>query len=229
MEDKYRENIANRYYDFMDLGSASGGSIDYCMRRFDTRRGLGVDRDPAEVGRIRAADFHAIQADILEFECPPHSFRFVTMMDFLEHLPGLDAVEKVLSRVRKEARDFLFIRHPSFDHEPYLNAVGLKQYWTDWPDLHTAKLTVADFTGIFQRLGLNTYSICYRHPVHDSSDPTILPLSAPADQHDYDAEKHGEKPRIAFSHPVFSQIDFFVALREFDPDEWAKICAPWDK
>ncbi len=215
-------------YDFVDLGSSSGGSIDYCMRRFSARRGLGIDLQAEAVEQIRAQGFEALQADVLEFEFPPASLRFVSMMDFLEHLPDSAGVEDVLCRAKSAARDFLFIRHPSFEDEHYLNAVGLKQYWTDWPGGHTAKLTVADFTGIFHRLGLNDYAICYRQPARDSEDPVILPLSAPPDQHHYDATQHDEKPQVVFPRLVYAQIDFFVALRPFPGAEWAQIVAPFD-
>jgi hypothetical protein len=212
-------------YDFVDLGSSSGGSIDYCMRRFSARRGLGVDLQAEAVEQIRAQGFEALQADVLEFEFPPASLRFVSMMDFLEHLPDLAGVEAVLSRAKSAARDFLFIRHPSFEDEHYLNAVGLKQFWTDWPGGHTAKLTVADFTGIFQRLGLHNYAIFFREPVKDSEASVMLPLSAPPNQHHYDAAVHGEKPRVVFPRRIYGQIDFLVALRPFQIGEWAETVA----
>ncbi len=126
------------------------------------------------------------------------------------------------------ARDFLFIRHPSFEDEHYLNAVGLKQFWTDWPGGHTAKLTVADFIGFFHHLGLNDYAICYRQAAMDSEDPVILPLAAPPNQHHYDADKHGEKPCVVFPRPIYAQIDFFLALRQFPGVEWAQIVVPYD-
>lgn len=222
------KRIEARAYDFIDFGSSTGGSIGYCMRRFRASRGLGIDIKPAEVEKIRASGFDAVQADIMSFECPPGSFRFVSMMDFLEHLPDLQCVERVLARAKRMARDFLFIRHPSFEDEHYLSAVGLKQFWTDWPGGHTAKLTVADFSSIFRRLELNQHCISFRGPAIDSDDPAMLPISAPPNQHAYDADRHGRKPCIVFPRPIYGQIDLFVALHPFPDAEWAKIIAIFD-
>lgn len=224
------QDIQTGRYDFADFGSCEGGSIDYCRRRFGAERGIGIDILQHEVDKMRSLGLDALCADITRFECPTASFRFVSMMDFLEHLPDFGVVERILDKARHIARDFLFIRHPSFEDEHYLNAVGLKQYWTDWPGPggHTAKMTVADFTGMFARLGLSQYSITYRKPALDSSDPVILPIDAPPNQHDYDAAQHGPKPSIHFPRPLYGQIDIFVAVRSIRQTDWAKLTLPFD-
>jgi hypothetical protein len=216
------------YYDVLDLGSSTGGSIEYCMRRFNAPHGLGIDRLVAEVKQIHAAGYDAIQADVLTFDAPPGSFRFVSMMDFLEHLPDVNCVERVLGKAKEMARDFLFMRHPSFDDEHYLNAIGLKQFWTDWPGGHTAKVLLSEYTAMFQRLGLHFAAIFLRHPAHDSNHPAILPISALPNQHEYDAEQHGPKPHLEFPRPLDGQIDIFVPLRPFALDEWKAVIAPFD-
>jgi hypothetical protein len=212
-------------YDYIDMGCSEGGSIDYSMRRFQAVRGLGVDIDEGKVARAREKGFDVLQADILTFEGPSGCVRFVSMMDFLEHLPAPQFVERVLSRARRLARDFLFIRHPCFDDEQYLQSLGLCLYWTNWPADHTSKLTVPAFTEIFRRLGLNQYFLCFRKPITHSDHPSVLPGSAPPDQHKYDATLHGEKPLIEFPKPIYSQIDWLVALRPFAVDEWNRLCA----
>ncbi|HPF37680.1 MAG TPA: class I SAM-dependent methyltransferase [Phycisphaerae bacterium] len=224
------QDIRTGRYDFADFGSCEGGSIDYCSRRFDAARGLGIDILQCEVDKMRARGFDALCADITTFDCPTASFRFVSMMDFLEHLPDYEVVAKILTTARRIARDFLFIRHPSFEDEHYLNAVGLKQFWTDWPGPggHTAKLTIADFTQIFSKLGFNQYAIAYRCPAHDSNDDCILPLGAPPNEHHYDAARHGPKPVVAFPRPVYGQIDIFVALRPMPNPEWARTILQFD-
>lgn len=224
------EEIRTGSFDFADFGSCEGGSIDYCTRRFHAARGLGIDILESEVEKMRACGFDALCADITTFDCPTASFRFVSMMDFLEHLPDLDVVQDILVSAKRIARDFLFIRHPSFEDEHYLNAVGLKQYWTDWPGPggHTAKMTVADFTRIFESLGFSQYKISFRSPANDSDDSVILPIDAPPNQHHYDETRHGAKPYVKFPRPIFGQIDFFVALRPISQVEWTQTTLQFD-
>lgn len=224
------QDIRTGCYDFADFGSCEGGSIDYCKRRFGAERGVGIDILQREVDKMRARGFDALCADITTFDCPAASFRFVSMMDFLEHLPDFAVVERILATAKRIARDFLFIRHPSFEDEHYLNAIGLKQYWTDWPGPggHTAKMTVADFTRIFAKLNLYQYSITYRKPAHDSGDRVILPIDAPPNQHDYDEATHGTKPHVTFPRPLYGQIDIVVALRPMSQQAWSRIVCPFD-
>lgn len=224
------QDIRTGRYDFADFGSCEGGSIDYCMRRFNAPRGLGIDILQNEVDKMRCRGFDALCADITTFDCPTASFRFVSMMDFLEHLPDFDVVERILASAKRIARDFLFIRHPSFEDEHYLRAVGLKQYWTDWPGPggHTAKMTVADFARIFDKLDLTQYTFFFRNPAYDSSDPAILPHDAPQNQHHYSESDHGPKPFTQFPRPLYGQIDIFVALRPIYPADWQRITLQFD-
>lgn len=224
------EDIRTGHYEFADFGSSEGGSIDYCSRRFNAKRGIGIDILQYEVDKMRSRGFDAVCADITTFDCPTASFRFVSMMDFLEHLPDYGVVERILATAKRIARDFLFIRHPSFEDEHYLNAVGLKQFWTDWPNPggHTAKLTIADFTKIFANLGLSQYAISYRNPAHDSADSVILPIEAPPEQHHYDESAHGPKPFVQFPRPLYGQIDIFVAVRPIRQQEWSQIILAFD-
>jgi hypothetical protein len=223
---RIRRDVAQRAYEFLDLGSSAGGSIEYCSRRFRARRGLGVERHPDKLCQLRAKRFDFLACDLFALDLPPASFRFVSMLDVLEHLPDLEAVERALGVAGRLARDFLFIRHPLFDFAPALAAVGLKQYWTDWRG-HTAHVLVPEFLELFRRLGFGPVALNYRQPVHDSDDPSLLPLAAPADQHLYDAALHGPKPepKIVFPQPIHGQLDLFVALRPYDPREWSTLTA----
>jgi SAM-dependent methyltransferase len=224
------QDIRAGRYEFADFGSSEGGSIDYCTRRFSAPRGLGIDILEHEVEKMRRRGFDALCADITTFDCPTASFRFVSMMDFLEHLPDFDVVEEILKSAKRIARDFLFIRHPSFEDEHYLNAVGLKQFWTDWPGPggHTAKMTVADFTTLFRKIGINQYSITYRCPALDSSNSVILPIDAPPNQHHYSESSHGPKPLVRFPRPLYGQIDIFASVRPIRQEDWSRIILPFD-
>lgn len=226
-EARIRRDVARGAYDFLDLGSSRGGSIEYCARRFRARRGLGVERDPGKLRHLREKGLDFLACDLFALDLPPRSFRFVAMMDVLEHLPDLDTVERALGVARTLARDFLFVRHPLFDAAPALAALGLKQYWTDWRG-HTAHVLVPDFLAMFRRMGLEQVALVYRQPARDSDDPSLLPLSAPPDQHRYDAALHGPKPAppIVFPEAIPGQLDLFVALRPYAQREWSALTAP---
>jgi SAM-dependent methyltransferase len=217
-----RRDVARRSYDFLDLGSSTGGSIAYCKRRFGAKRGLGVERSSSKAQRLREQGFEILECDLFALDLPPASFRFVSMMDVLEHLPDFGAVERALGVARDLARDFLFIRHPLFDDTPYLATLGLKQFWTDWHG-HTAHVPVAMFLEIFRGMGLAQVALNYRDPAHDSDHTSLLPLGAPCDQHHYDPKLHGPKPHVVFPRPVYGQVDIFVALRDYAPADWTRL------
>ncbi len=209
-------------FDFLDLGSKTGGSINYCAKRFRTgpnnsATGIGIDFDPDHVQASRQAGFAVLEQDILDLDVD-HKFRFVSALDFLEHLPDLEAVKAIVQKMSQLASDFLFIRHPSFEDVEYLKALGLKITWTDW-SMHTAPIKLHDFASIFNQLGLRQYCFNHRGEIIDSSDERIVPLSAPVDTHAYSSD-HGKKPLVKFDKKIFSQIDIFVPLRPLAPKEW---------
>lgn len=208
-------------YDFLDFGCSEGGSIRFCQKRFSAQRGLGVDLNPAKIELARAAGVDAVIADATKL---PKSacVRFVAMMDFLEHLPNLEMVGTAIAAAAAVATDFLFIRHPSFEGEAYLSALGLRQYWWHWSG-HTSHIHVSDYCTIFEQLGLRQYVIKYRDPVLDSSHPSVLTSDMPINQGGYDPELHASKPFVTFDEPVWRAQDIFVALRAFEPAEWKTI------
>src|SRR4051794_2951081 len=127
-------------YGFLDFGASSGGSIDFCEKRFQRGRGLGVDIDPAKVEAAAARGLDVVEADATSLELDD-AVSFVSMMDFCEHLPGLDVVEAIIASAARAARDFVYIHHPSFEAEHYLVTKGVRQYWHDWTG-HTAHIRV---------------------------------------------------------------------------------------
>ena len=210
-------------YDFIDLGASKGGSIQFCQKRFGAGRGLGVDNDAAKVATARERGVEVVLGDATRLPAES-SVRFVSMIDFLEHLPDLRVVEDVLGSAAAAASDFLFIRHPSFEGEGYLETLGLRQYWWDWTG-HPAHPQVSDYCGIFDRLGLRQYAIRYRERVEDSGHPSILSTETPANEGPFDPAHHPPKPSLRFTVPLWRSQDIFVALRPFDPRgaEWREI------
>jgi SAM-dependent methyltransferase len=210
--------------DFLDLGSSKGGSIAYCVKRFHAGEGLGIDTDPGKVRQAREAGADVVLGDAtaLGLDKP---VRFVSMMQFLEHLPDHAAVEATIASAAAAATDFLFIHHPSFEGEAYLESLGFRQYWWHWRG-HPAHVTVEDYCNMFERLGLTSYMIRYIERIEHSSHPTVLPLSAPIDQFDYDAGKHPAKVDVRFRRPVWRFQEIFIALRPLRPKDWERITAP---
>ena len=190
-------------YDFLDLGAGTGGSVELCTRLFGGR-GLGIDNAPKKVRAAHDAGADVVLGDITALPRRP-LVRYVSMCDFLEHLPTYDLAREMLSVAASVATDFLYIRHPSFEDEAYLRALGLKQYWQDWTG-HPSHLLLSDLTEMLSEVGASRLQIEYVKPVWHSSDATILPLDAPPDQSGYDPEAHGAKPLVAFTKPVHRAI-----------------------
>jgi hypothetical protein len=174
------------------------------------------------VDSVRRAGFDALNLDPFEVDFPEHSFRYASIVNYFHFMPGVEVVEIVLAKARRWARDFLYVRTPSFEDEAYLRSIGLKLFWYDWRDLRL-HLRMDQFFAIFQLLGLHQYNVVMRYPALSSDVPSFLPLTAPPDQVEYDPLLHGPKPHVAFVKPVFEQIDILVALRPFDADEWRSV------
>lgn len=224
VDPKYGINM--RLYDFLDLGSKDGGSIDYCKSRFHARRGLGVDFRGQYVDEANSMGRDTLNEDVLKLEIA-HKFRFISMMDFLEHLLSKEDSFKVIEKTSQMATDFLFIRHPSFEDVGYLKQLGLKMSWHDWKG-HTNMLTLQDYLTMFDKLGLNKYFVRYISPINTTASKFVVPLDAPVDTLAYDAKKHGKKPKVKFDKTLYAKLDIFVPLRNFSKSEWDEITKPLD-
>jgi hypothetical protein len=196
-------------FDFFDFGAGIGASLHRSHVLFGGR-GLGIEVDRAKIAEARALGREVVEGDI--YSLPRRNLvRYVVMDNVLEHLPTLEDVGRMLEVGAAVAREFLFIVHPSFEDEAYLGALGLRQYWHDWTG-HPTHILVSDFVALLRPLGLTRFELEYRYPIYDSTAHEILPTSAPPDQHDYDAARHGLKPVVHFSKPVFRQLLITVPL-----------------
>jgi hypothetical protein len=210
-------------YAFLDAGCAAGGSIVHCEKRFGRSPGLGLDWYGGDLDRARQSGLAVAQCDLLTVELPPGCVGFSSMLDFLEHLPDQDAARRVIERFARASRDFLFIRHPSFEDIAYLAGLGLKLGWTDWTG-HPNMMRLEDFHRLFRELDLREYEIYPELPLLDSSHEAILPLRAPADAQSYDESAHGPKPYVEFDRVVYGKYDIFVRLNASLTDaEWRRI------
>jgi SAM-dependent methyltransferase len=222
-------------YRFLDAGCGDGGSTDQLTRRFGRSPGLGVDWYPEAVRNARAAGFDAMFCNLLDpdLELPEGCVEYAAAMDVLEHLPSPQDAVAVLRKLANAARDFLMIRHPSFDDIDYLAQFGLKLNWTDWT-CHPNPMKIDDFRRIFKALGWRDYTIVPHMNYADSSHASVLPLQAPTDTLKYDPALHGAKPAVTFDRPVYGKFDIFVRCGPIDPADWPRIAsvdgweAHWD-
>lgn len=209
-------------YDFLDFGCSGGANIRYMKKIVPSIRGLGIDIDQKKVDLCRSNGFDAINFDILKLD-QKRIVNFVTMSHFLEHLPNVNVAEKMIRKGIFVAREFVFIRQPWFDSDGALLLNDLKFYWSDWRG-HANKMTSLDFYLILRRaFDLNVISgfdIYARGRVSLSSDSSIIPLSAPSDQHHFDASLHGEKnEEIKIDPTAFKEIVIIASIKPIEKVE----------
>src|SRR5258708_13697119 len=160
----------------------------------------------------------------------PHDLPAVKVVVFdnmLEHLASVAAVEVAFDRACAIASHVVYVRHPSFEHEEYLASLGLKQYWTDWPGVHTAHVRLHEFVAMATRNGVYRVAIRPLKRAFGSDDPTILPVSAPSNQHKvqgargayglYEEAIHAAKPLLQFDRPAYFAFDVFFFVRSDAP------------
>lgn len=200
-------------YDFIDLGAGSGGSIRHCSWRFKAR-GVGIEQSAARVAQAREAGIDVVHGDGALFD-GEKVVRFVTMMNMLEHLPDLQVVESVLARAIKAARQFIFIRHPSFEGEEEARRRNyIVGHWQG-PG-HTAHVKLSEFAAMFRRLGVGPVVVNSMAPIRHTSHEIILGL-------------HGEKPNEAIDPPIWVRHDIFVQVAPIPVDDWENITKPTPK
>lgn len=227
--------LSTRRYAFIDAGCGEGDSTGHLLRRFGRAPGLGLDYHQQSVDAATAKGFDARYCNLLaaELMLPDGCVEYAAAVDVLEHLPEERDAVTVLVKLAAAARDFVLIRHPSFEDVEYLAQLGLKLNWTDW-GCHSNPMKLDDFRRIFATLGWRDYSILPHMNYTDSIHLSVLPLTAPPDTLKYDASHHGPKLAVEFDRPVYGKFDIFVRLREIDPTLWQGIAcvdgweAHWD-
>lgn len=200
-------------YDFIDLGAGKGGSLRHCARRFNAR-GIGFEREPERVAMARPMGLDVVHADAALLDCEK-AVRFVTMMNFLEDLPDLHAVEDVLARAVRAARKFIFIRHPSFEGEEEARQRGyIIGHWNS--PVRTVRIMLADFAAMFERLGIGPVLVNNVEPIRHTSHELIVGLE-------------GEKRSMDIDPPLWRRHDIFVQVDPIAPRYWEKITRPSPK
>ncbi len=215
---KMYEGYDLKKYDFLDLGCGDGGSIEYCKKHFNVKDGIGIDIREHRVKKAKDLGYSAIYGDIFDINVD-YKFKFVSFMDVLEHLGGIDFSMKMIKKASTLASDFIFIRHPSFEDIDYLENLGLKITWYDWTD-HTSLIKLTDYCQTFDRLGLKQYCFNFRKPITSSEDKYVIPYDSPIDTLEYNSETLPKKKKIEFGHTIYGQIDIFVALKPIPFPRW---------
>ncbi|WP_299153954.1 hypothetical protein [uncultured Tateyamaria sp.] len=208
--------LRNGQYDYIDFGCSKGGSLALGHRLLGGTKGIGVDVDERKVEQTIDAGFDAVVGDVTDLITQPNCTRFVTMVDFLEHLPSIDLAERCIAAACEAATDFVFIRQPWFDSDGYLFENGLKLYWSDWTGHPNAMTSLEIYRVLVKMTNAARWRIYSKTLIKDSSDLAVHPVSSPRDQHDYDVAKHGSKRKLKFKQPVYRQIGAIILLKD-DP------------
>jgi polysaccharide pyruvyl transferase WcaK-like protein len=209
--------LAGKGYDYIDFGCSKGGSLAYGAKVLGGVRGIGLDVSASKVEQTRAAGYDAAQVDVTTLALLPDCARFVTMIDFLEHLPGYDLAAECIRAACTAATDFVFIRQPWFDSDGALLRGGQKLYWSDWRG-HTNTMSSLQLHRAVSRIAkVKRFRLYARGPILDSSDAAVHPLSSPPDQHDWTAEAHPAKKNETFAMPVYRQVGCIAVMKD-DPD-----------
>jgi SAM-dependent methyltransferase len=198
-------------YDYLDLGCSVGGSLYYGAKVFNGTRGLGVDIDPKKVRTTLEAGYEALEFDATELGRFPNAVSFVTIFHFLEHVPGITEARKCILAAISVARDFVAIRQPWFDSDPYLMQHGLKLYWSDWTGHPNAMTTFQFYRILKDHAKPRAWAVFGRTPILDSADPAVQPLSAPTNSQQYDHEQHGPKELVEFDRPIYRETVCIIA------------------
>ncbi|WP_425395403.1 class I SAM-dependent methyltransferase [Aeoliella sp.] len=223
------KSLKSGEYSFIDLGCGTGESIAHCENQFKRGKGIGFDISPSKIAGAIDNGYPAIFADVTKTDFDDDLVDFCTMMDFLEHLRTEEAAVAILEAAGKVAKDFLFIRHPSFEDRDYLESLELKLDWTDWSG-HRNRMLLSDFHRVFASLGWSDYIIIPQKQILSSDHPAIVPVTAATDTVRYNATVHGSKRFLTFNRPLWTQFDIYVRLSpDFLQQDWLNVVSTSDQ
>lgn len=196
-------------YEFLDFGCSAGGSLDRYGKMFKADgKGLGLDINPEKVRLTKEKGYNAEVCDITKLQLNA-KIRFGIMHHFLEHIPSMYDVDKIVRKACSVVSDFVLIRQPYFDADPYLFSHGFKFFWSNWRG-HPNNMTLLEFQNILMPMvseGLiRRFSLYGLYPVTSSKDPAIHNLDSKIDQHEWNIEEHSLKEEINFSIPVYKEV-----------------------
>lgn len=204
--------------EFFDFGCSNGGSIESVKTFFgDDSKGMGFDISPTKLETASSRNHLVTSFNILKL--PDESLvNFTTLFHILEHIDSQVTVKRLLQKACAVSKEFVFLKQPFFDADPYLFSHGLKLYWSHWHG-HPNRMTSLEMYLILVDL-LDTkkivgFSIYGKKRIPDSACSQVLPLNAPIDQHDYDPDKHPPKRTdLVFDVPVFYELAALIEIQK---------------
>ena len=229
---QFEQAMQAKKYDFIDFGANKDAVIAFVCKAFGADNGLGVDPDPARVEEARSTNCDAVAHDPAQGLRIDGKVKFATLINYLNRTASFsEARENVISAL-KVSRDFIYIQQPFYDGDGYLLSRGLKFFWSDW-SRYSNRLTSLDFHNMLQPLVdsgmVHDVRIYASTPVRDSTSPDIHPLGSSSNQNQYDPERHGEKPFVAFDRLIFRELKILASRRpECDLDRFEQRFR-WDK
>jgi SAM-dependent methyltransferase len=194
----------------LDLGCGTGAGAQAIAARHGWTW-FGVDIDESKIDEGITAGRPVARASI--FDAPGVPLAKVVRLDnVLEHLATTDDVIGALRKAAELASLAIWVRHPSFDAEDDTRPHGVRPYWTNWTG-HRSPLRITQLIDAARHAFGDVPFQC--HPckaMWSTDEPALLPLSAPNNQHEYDAAVHGAKPRSGFERPVYAAYDLVWQL-----------------
>jgi SAM-dependent methyltransferase len=198
--------------DFLDFGCSDGASLEHARLTFGANLGLGIDIDPVKVSKAKAAGHHAIVADVADLPLPADAVAFVTMIHFVEHLPGFAAAVAAIASAMRVARQFVYIRHPWFDSDAFLLERGFKFYWSDWVGhpLHFDRLAFVRAMNLLQHP--QRWVLFGRNRIRSVADPAIIPLLSPVDSFAADTKTVAQREPLAIVPTAYREVGCLIEV-----------------
>ena len=203
MNQRFKVNVEQ--LDFVDIGCSTGGSFNFAKGRYG-KNGLGIDIEPEKVKQSINNSAPAVQLNACNIKIfNDNATKVVTMLDFLEHLPDLDTIARVLKESTRIASNSIFIKGPMF-YDEYLNNLGLQFYWSNWTG-HPTHVEPVNIIEIMEKNNQSNYKLHYIDQVYNSKNKCIHPLNGHEDRHDYDPVMDPVKDmNIVFEKKIYKQF-----------------------
>lgn len=188
-------------FDLVDFGCGNGGSFQYAKGAFGTKKCLGIDIRPIDVG----GGLFYKTADLMncEFEGVVDCSSFCHM---LEHVKEENERYELIEKAANISRKFVFFTNPAWDCVDELAKWGLRFYWQDFTDHY--KITILSMHNLLVEMGM-PHTIMAEHFFKDSTDVDIHTMGYYANTH-YDAKKDPPKPNVRFEKKMFKMLAGFV-------------------
>lgn len=194
---------------FIDFGASSGGSIQQAQDIFGGV-GRGLDIDPKKIERLKERGYDGVVSDVSKIDLADNSVNYVTMMNFLEHLPGRELGEKAIDNAVRIASDFVFMLGPNFDYSGYLKKLGLRKFFCAWSG-HTWEHQVSELSSIITKHKQYQCLLIESHRLYDSNDSLIVPDKTPKNSGKYEPDAHGKKPFVILNDArVYGWVAFAI-------------------